>query len=363
MGMVKTITKLVLLTVILSMIFGCAAAPVAKKRFFWPSLPDEPKIEWLGAYRSQNDMPKTSGQRLFENVVGEEEVYRFNRPMGIASDGAGKVYITDPLDVRILVFDFNINKVHVFGEKDLPSIMKEPMGIAIDRTGKIYVADPPSKKVLVFDQNEKLINRINLTEDTKRPIGIAIDDERNRLIVADPVVHNLEVYGLDGKHLKTIGKIGTEPGEFFGPTWVTTLKNGNIVVSEFRNCRLQVLDPEGKSIRLIGQRGDNPGELQMPKGIAADAEGHIYSVDGKANTVNIFSEAGEYLLTVGGSFTAETKIAPGGFLLPQGIAIDKNDTIFVVDQFNVRFQKFQYMNEKYVKEHPVDTPPPVAVVK
>ncbi|WP_243370893.1 6-bladed beta-propeller [Geotalea sp. SG265] len=364
MKTLKVLVRSIACGLVAGTIFGCASAPVAeKKRFFWPPLPDEPKIEWLGAYRTQNDMPKTSNQKLFESIVGQEEVVKLNRAMGIASDGAGKVYVSDAASMQIVVFDFNVNKVHVLGDKDLKSVMREPIGIALDNTGNLYVVDSYNKQVLVFNKDEALINRIKLQEDAKRPIGIAVDDQRKRLIVADPAVHNLEVYDFNGKHIKTIGKIGSEPGEFFGPTWVTVLKDGTIAVSEFRNCRIQLLDPEGKPIRTFGKRGDNPGELQMPKGIAADSEGHIYSVDGKANTINIFSREGEYLLTVGGTYASEKQIAPGGFLLPQGIAVDKNDTIYVVDQYNYRFQKFQYMNPEYKKANPVEPMQPAPDVK
>lgn len=353
----KSAIKTIFAVVLACSIAGCAAPPVVKSRFFWPPLPDDPKVEWIGAYRTQNDMPKTGGQKIFDAIVGEEQVIRLTRPMGIASDGAGKVYVSDPSELRIVVFDFNVNKVHIFGDKELENVMKEPMGIAVDRSGNVFVVDSTSKQVLVFDKDEKLLNRFKMREDTKRPIGVAVDDRRKHIIVADIAVHNLEVYDYSGKHIKTIGKLGSEAGEFFAPSWVAVLPSGNIAVSEFRNCRIQVLDPEGKPLRTFGKRGDHPGEMQMPKGIAADSEGHIYSVDGKANTINVFSEAGEYLLTVGGPFASTKKIAPGGFLLPQGIAIDKNDAIYVVDQFNYRFQKLQYMSARYKKENPVETVP------
>jgi sugar lactone lactonase YvrE len=365
MKTMKALAVVLLYFSVTSFISGCASAPVTKNRVFWPPLPDEPKIEWLGAYRTESDLPKTGAQKFFKSVVGEEDQIRLNRAMGIASDGAGTVYITDPMEMQIVVYDFNKNRVHVFGDryKEQQTLMKAPTGIALDSNGNIYVSDPSAKKVHVFNKDEKLINTIALTQDTKRPFGIAIDNERKRLIVADPVVHCLEVYDLNGRHIKTIGKLGSEPGEFYAPTWVAVMKNGNIAVSESRNCRIQVLDPEGKPLHAFGQRGDRPGEMQMPKGIAADSENHLYSVDGRANAVNIFSETGEYLLTVGGAYSAERKVSPGGFLLPQGIAIDKKDTIYVVDQMNLRFQVFQYMNDKYKKEHPVAAGPSPSAAK
>jgi sugar lactone lactonase YvrE len=358
--MMRRTTLLRNFTVIIIMfglLTGCASAPPAKNRFFWPPLPDEPKIEWLGAYRSQNDLPKTGFKKFMEKIVGADEPINFERPMGVVSDGAGKAYIADPLKASVMVYDFNLNTVHVFGKNIAEDLFKEPMGLAMDSAGNIYVSDAAAKRIYVFSPDEKMLNSFTLTAETMRPIGIAVDNERKRLIVADPRGYKVDVYELSGKHLFKIGKPGGGDGEFNLPSWVSLLKNGTIVVSDGMNARLQLFDPEGKFIRAIGKRGDNPEDFQMPKGVAVDSEGHIYSVDGKSNNFKIYSEIGEYLLTVGGAYTSEFKIAPGGFLLPQGIAIDRNNTIYIVDQFNSRFQKFQYMDERYLKEHPIETAP------
>jgi sugar lactone lactonase YvrE len=92
------------------------------------------------------------------------------------------------------------------------------------------------------------------------------------------------------------------------------------------------------------------------KGVAVDSDDNIYVTEGKGNKIIIFSTNGEWLLTVGGQYSALTsgRVAPGGFLLPQGIDIDKNDRIFVVDQLNKRFQEFQYISDSFLKQHPIE---------
>lgn len=341
-----------LMIVALMVVAGCASSPeVKRQRFFWPPLPDDPKIEWIGAYRSEADFQKKGIRQFMESVVGESTQLSFERPLGIASDSSGKVFVSDPMEMHVLVFDFNAEKVHVFGKDGNP--FKEPAGIALDDAGNIYVADSSTRKILVFDKNEKPLRNIDISEKTKRVIGLTIDPARKRVIVADTQGHKIEVFDLEGKHLFTIGARGSGDGEFNYPSWVTLLKGGEIVVTDMMNARIQVFEPDGKFIRKFGHRGDNPGEFQIIKASAVDSENHIYVTDGKGNYIGIFSETGDFLLAVGGAYSAEKKIAPGGFLLPQGIFIDKNDRIFVVDQLNHRFQVFQYLNEKYLKENPV----------
>ncbi len=346
-------SKMVALLITVGLSAGCAGTPPMKHRFYWPPLPDDPKIEWLGAYRSQDDLPKTGSQLFFEGIFGKDDPIAFNRPSGIAADGEGLVYVNDPLNHAIVVYDLKKNKVHLFG-RNLESVLQEPMGIDLDTAGNVYVADADAKKIFIFNKAEQPVRNIDLSPFSKRPIGIAIDKERKRIIVCDAQGHKIDVLDLSGKHLFSFGKRGGGDGEFSVPAWATLLSDGTIVVADSLNARVQLFDPEGKFISKFGNRGDNPGEFQMLKGIARDSEDHIYAVDGKGNNFSIFSPKGEYLLTVGGAFTADSKIAPGGFLLPMGIFIDKNNTIYVVDQMNYRFQVFQYMDERYLKDHPVE---------
>lgn len=334
---------------------GCATAPEAKRqRFFWPPLPDEPKIEWLGAYRGAGDFPKKGFSKFMEAVVGESSQLTFERPLGIFSNGEGKVYVSDPIEQHVLVFDFNAEKVSVFGKDGNP--FKEPGGIAADADGNIYIVDSNSRKIMIFDKDEKPLRMIDVSDKTKRIIGITIDKVRKRVIVADTQGHKVEVYDLGGTHLFTIGSRGAGDGEFNYPSWVTLLKDGEIVVTDMMNARIQIFTPEGTFLRKFGRRGDNPGEFQIIKASAVDSENHIYVTDGKGNYIGIFSDKGDFLLAVGGAYSADRKVAPGGFLLPQGIHVDKNDRIYVVDQLNHRFQVFQYLNDKYLKENPVKSP-------
>lgn len=354
-----------LVIISLFLMAGCAA-PEVKHRYFWPPLPDEPKVEWIGAYRSQLDMPRTAFEKFMEDMVGVPQVLRLNRPLGVVSDGMDRVYISDSVLVNVIVFDFKKREVAYLGIENPDEMVsfKRPSGVALDREKNLYVCDAAEKRIYVFSPTEKPLRSIDISKQTKQPIGLAIDHERNRIIVGDVRAQQLFVYGLDGKYLSSIGPEGggDVDGAYNMPAMLAVMKNGNIVVADSMNARVQILDPEGKFIRKFGKRGDNPGEFQIIKGVAVDSDNHIYVTDAKGNNVGIFSETGDYLLTLGGSYAAELIVAPGGFLLPHGIFIDERDKIYVVDQMNGRFQVFQYMNKEYLKEHPVEVPAPASAV-
>jgi DNA-binding beta-propeller fold protein YncE len=93
-------------------------------------------------------------------------------------------------------------------------------------------------------------------------------------------------------------------------------------------------------VKKFGKLGDGSGYFTRPEGIGVDSEGHVYVVDASFNNFQIFNEEGKLLLWIG---NAGTK--PGEFYLPTGLYIDNNDRIYVSDTFNRRAQVFQYLKE------------------
>ena len=163
------------------------------------------------------------------------------------------------------------------------------------------------------------------------------------------------VTDLDGQFLFSFGSKGDEKGAFNRPLSVAIEADGTIVVCDSFNARIQRFTPQGAFINLFGKRGDGAGEFAIIKGVAVDSAGHIYVTDGKENRVSIFSTTGENLLVFGGKYAQMSTdvIAAGGFLIPQGIYIDQNDRIYIVDQRNRRFQVFQFLNRDYLSRFPV----------
>lgn len=336
---------------------GCAS-PEVKRRYFWPHPPETPRIEFVAAYWSEDDFPMTTRKRLMDITTGVAQAPGFDKPWGIASNGEGKVYITDTNLGGVIIFDMNKQKVTLLGQEQMSrgGPFLAPVGITLDGNGNIYVSDPKRNRVYSFTKDEKPRKVIGDDKTLNWPVGMAVDDALGRLYVVNRRNHNIAVFDLEGKYITSFGQRGGGDGEFNFPTDLDVDSHGNIVVADSMNARVQVLDSAGKFIRKFGQRGDRPEDFRIIKGIAVSREDNIFVVDSAAERILVFNKEGDPLTAIGGTAAVvETmRLNPGGFLIPQDIDIDKNDAVHVVDSMNKRFQIFQVINEEWLKSHPIE---------
>src|SRR6476469_7841969 len=106
--------------------------------------------------------------------------------------------------------------------------------------------------------------------------------------------------------------------------------NGNILVADTGNGRIEKFSPTGTFLSIIGAKGSGPVELADPNGIAIDRSGNIYvaEIDSKHRVQKLGPD---------GKFIAEW--APGLYG-PRKIAIGPDDSIYVVDSGRNRIVKF-----------------------
>jgi tripartite motif-containing protein 71 len=109
---------------------------------------------------------------------------------------------------------------------------------------------------------------------------------------------------------------------------------------------VQKFTSEGKHLMVWGSNepglgsfggkftGFGQGNMQGPTGIAFDKDGRLWanSIGGR---IQKFSEDGKYLSGFG-----EEGTDPGQFYAPHGLAIDSHGSLYIVDAFNHRIQKF-----------------------
>lgn len=354
-----SICMLLLVCITLLQVAGCvtteSTVSAKKERFFWPVLPDTPRIEFIDAITGVNSLNRDKAGGLLSAILGEEEdAMLLDHPVFATSDGMGKIFVADQKYGGVVQIDLKMKTMGFLGGEQASNFIGRAAGIAIDADMNVYVADTTTKKVYVLDKSGATKAVIDISAQVAAPGGLAVDKSRKRLIVPDIKGHKIAVFGLDGSFISSIGKRGDGDTDFNYPTSVAVDREGNIVVCDSMNARIVRLTPDLKFINKIGKRGDGIGTLAVPKGVAVDSEGHIYVTDGKQDKIVIFNEHGELLLQFGGFFAAMpgTSIAPGGFRTPMGIFIDQNDTIYVSDLMNARVHIYQYMNEKYVRENP-----------
>lgn len=318
----------------------------SKQDLVWPMAPDLPRVRWLAEYTDMAKIkdPNAGKHSWIEKITGaktEEERQELKKPYGVTTDSWGRIYIADTELNVVFMMDPEDNAVELRGGNSRAP-MGIPAGVAVDSENRLFVSDAQFHSITCFSPTGDVIGRFG-TKDLGRPGGIAIDQRRNRLYVADAKESRIAVF--DTNSFKLLGHLGKpgksrnpEPGTFSGPTNVAVDRSGNIYVADTFNCRIQILNPEGQILHTFGKRGDQPGQFIRPKGIAVDSEGHVYVADAEFNNFQVLSKEGQPLLAVG---TLGTE--PGQFGLIAGLHIDSRDRIYTTEMYRGRLQVFQYI--------------------
>jgi DNA-binding beta-propeller fold protein YncE len=129
------------------------------------------------------------------------------------------------------------------------------------------------------------------------------------------------------------GGRGSGKGEFDLPLGMCIDGNGNILVADTGNGRIEKFSPTGSFLSVIASKGSGHGQLGEPNGIAVDRSGNIYVAE-------VASNHRVQKLAPDGTFIAEWKGPDAGFYGPRRIAIGPDDSVYVLDQGRTRIVKF-----------------------
>lgn len=352
--MKSAFVRVMFMLLLAALFSGCALMQpkddVVPKRFFWPQEPDEPKIEWIATYFGDISIKEKT---FMSEIIGVDASVTFARPVSVAGDGEGRIVIADQEKGLVYFFNLNEHEAAIYGGSSGAASFNLPSAVTVDPEGNFYVADNATRKIYIADGKNKISSVLDLSGQVKSIGAITIDRVRKHLIVPDARGGDVIYFTLTGEYIKTLsGK-----GYFTYPNAVAVTSDGTLFIADSFNATILRFTPEGKYVSSIGRRGDSPGNLTLATCVAVDSEDHIYVTDGRLHNVTIFDKDNNALLVIGGQHSVQSgNIARGGFSVPQGISIDKNDRIYVADSLNRRVQVFQYLNEKYLKQHPIEKP-------
>jgi len=128
------------------------------------------------------------------------------------------------------------------------------------------------------------------------------------------------------------GGKGAGKGQLNSPTGIAVDGNGDILVADTDNVRIEKFAPSGTFLDAMGIKGTGFGQLGAPNGIAVDQAGNIYVADAARHRVE--------KLAPDGNVIAEWKGPAPGFYGPRGIAVAPDSSIYVVDQGHARIVRF-----------------------
>ena len=136
-----------------------------------------------------------------------------------------RVYVADIDNGEIKVFDKSTGGlVKAFGSKgETEGRLDRPVSLAFDREGYLYVTDAGRFQVVKFDRDGHYNNAIGKIGTNvghfQRPRGVAVDRE-GRVFVVDAAYYNVQIFTRDGQNLLFFGEGGTKPGKLILPAQV-----------------------------------------------------------------------------------------------------------------------------------------------
>jgi len=258
---------------------------------------------------------------------------QFQYPFAVAVDSEENVYVTDADNNRVQIFDKNGNFLAKFGKQGSEiSDISAPTGIAIDKNGNLYVSDAGNNRLMKYRINGPFVKEI--TEGVNQPKDVFVD-KNGYIYVADTLNHRILKLSPTGEYMNETGSEGAANGQFSSPSGIALFDNGDIVVVDSGNNRLQVFDSDlNFKFPVISVQGFL--EFSSPTDVVFDETGSNFYVSntGNSNILKFDSSAAFIEPALGTLGTND-----GEFQGVTSLAIDKNGDILAVDTSNARVQK------------------------
>ena len=323
---------------------ACAAPPAAEKVILvYPPPPEQPRFYYEKTLTGSRDVAEESASERFKRFATGESLrgQGFSKPYGVVAVN-GRIYIGDTVARKVAVLDFPQKRYFEFGDDGLGRLAK-PLGMAVDGSGRVYVCDATAKRILVYDADGNYLTAVGGQEMLDRPSAVAVNAKGTRIYAVDTGGvgsdnHRIRVFDQSGAHLFDIGTRGENPGEFNLPLAAAVGPGGKLYVLDSGNFRVQAFSPDGKFLFSFGKAGRTPGFFSHPKSLAIDSEGKIYVSDTFFANIQIFDEQGRILMFMG---DRSDRGGPGEFILPAGISVDTDGRVYLVDQFFRKVEVFR----------------------
>jgi len=325
----------------LGLLAGCATPNhTAKMSYeFYPPPPDEPHLQYLTSFNSEQEMGGNASRSFMSYVTGQKPATRdISKPYGVAVRDH-TLYICDTDYGAVLLADLKKRSMSVFRSQG-QGVLRLPLNIAIDDEGNFYVADSGRDQVVIFDKDQNYLAAIGKLGEMK-PRDVAVSPDR--IYIADIQNHNVHVY--DKATRNPLFEIPRGPDatnlmrRLFSPTNLALDSKGRLYVSDTGAFRVQVYAADGNYLHSVGGMGDSLGQFARVKGIAVDRDFRLYAADAMSQVVQIFDEQGK-LLTWFGEPGASSQIQN----LPAKVMVDYDDAGYfqslVAPDFKVEYLVF-----------------------
>jgi sugar lactone lactonase YvrE len=296
-------------------------------------------------------------------------------PIGVAVDGAGKLFIADWFNERIRRVDaagtittVAGNGTFGFGGDGGPATsasLREPLGVAVDAAGNLLIADTSNQRIRRVDPAGTIMTVAGngtfgfsgdggpaTSGSLSFPAGLAVDGAGN-LFIADTLNHRIRRVDAAGT-ITTVAGNGTlgfsgdggpaTSASLWNPVGVAVDGAGNLLIADSANKRIRRVDTAGTITTVAGNglgvfSGDGgpatSAGLPAPWGLAVDGAGNLFITDTDNHRVRRVDTAGTITTVAGnglGVFSGDGGPATSASLKsPFGVAVDGASNLLIAD--------------------------------
>lgn len=299
---------------------------------------------------------------------GVGNLARFFAPRGTAVDRNGNVYVADAGNQTIRRIT-SAGAVSTFAGTAGTLVrdgtgtaagFRGPSGVATDSDGNVYVADisqtirkvTPAAVVTTLAGLADVAGRVDGVGSDARfnnPLGLTVSSAGVVFVVHTQFVRRITPAG-DATTFAGAPGGGSTDGtgtnaQFSVPRGIAIDSNGNLYVTDTDNHTLRRITPAGVVTTLAGVAGQaghvnatgNAARFNLPRGIAIDRNNVLYVADAGTHTIRRVTTAGEVSTIAGNPGSAGSADGTGSaarFDQPRGVAVDRDGNVFVIDYNN-----------------------------
>jgi tripartite motif-containing protein 71 len=221
-----------------------------------------------------------------------EGVDRITSGDSIALLGEGRaVTISDQYLVLVRLEGRELTLIRTFGKRGSgDGEFGDPEGIAFDHQKReLYLADENNSRVVIYDSEGRFERAFPVDE---RPEGIALHGDQVYLMMSK--AGWVSRYTKDGRFLSKFGGGVVQEPDFA----VVSPDGTSLFITDNRGCKIEVFDLEGRHLRTLGGPGTAPGRFRKPGNLAFDRDGHIWVADGGNRRIQVLTQEGRPLRVV-----------------------------------------------------------------
>jgi DNA-binding beta-propeller fold protein YncE len=320
--------------------------------------------------------PATSAT-VYEPVEGWAKIPHgiwMKEATSVAVDSDDRVYVFNRGNMPVLVFDPDGNMIDSWGNEtpyEGVTLMEDPYGnmlgtrftrahaITVDHEDNLWLTDDSGNRMSKTDKKGNTLMTIGTGVPTEResgdmfnrPTSVAVDPSNGDIFISDGYGNSrVHKFDKDGNHQLSWGRSGTNPGQFSLPHNVTMFGDGQVIVCDRENHRVQVFTTDGeyvkgwhvhKAVAAVSGKGDDTNVYIAEQGPPPVQ----FGVANLGHKIGIYDGDGDVIQKIGADLPGER---PDQFNWLHSVAVDSRGNIYAAEVSYVEVGRHQDPPREFV---------------